>query len=265
MKYSWENDNFELLKQGHPGALRYIHARYSRMVYWLGKGIISDDFVVETLVQDTFLKLWANRDHIESEKHMFFFLRMVMKRECYTYYTCPKHKFFRRINALESYENYQDYLAGYDPLRDAETLNDQQRNQEAFDKIKRVLPLLSDKRKRLIELCLKYGFQYKAIARVMDTSITQTGNEVKRAIADIKNIIHQGSTLAAKPKPVIAVKIQGEMTDEQEKVLQLRTEKQYSFASIAKELNLSQKEVHAAFMAAYKLMQEKQQEQLESA
>ena len=51
------------------------------------------------------------------------------------------------------------------------------------------------------------------------------------------------------------------MTQHQEKVLQLRTEKQYSFATIANELNLSQKEVHQEFMAAYKLMQLKHEQQ----
>jgi len=258
-------DNYELLKNGHSSALVNIHARYSRMVFWLGKGIINDDFVVESLVQDTFLKLWANRDKIESEKHIFFFLRMVMKRECYTYYTCPKHKFFRKINALESYENYQDYLAGYDPKEDIQNRKDQEAQQEAFEKINQVLPLLKPERKQLIELCLKYEFKYKPIARLMGTSITDVSNEVKRAIEDIKNIIHQGSTLETKPNPVVTVTILGEMTEDQQKVLQLRTEKQYSFASIANELNLSQKEVHAAFMAAYKHIQEKHEEQLESA
>lgn len=60
---------------------------------------------------------------------------------------------------------------------------------------------------------------------------------------------------------MVTVKIQGKMTQEQEKVLQLRTERQYSFAAIAKELNLSQKEVHQQFMAAYKLMQLKHEQQ----
>ena len=257
-------NNYELLKKGHSTALVQIHARYSRMVYWLGKGMISDDFVVKSLVQDTFLKLWANRDRIESEDHIFFFLRMVMKRECYSYYTSPKHKFFRKINALESYEDYQDYLAGYDPLQDAETLKDQQHNQEAFDKIKNALPLLSDKRKRLIELCLKYGFRYKPIAQVMGTSITETSNEVKKAIQELKNIINQDSISEAKQESVYEREI-NEISPEQQKVLELRCEHKYSFASIAAELELSQKEVHAAFITAYKFMHEQHEKELEPA
>ncbi|WPY99848.1 sigma-70 family RNA polymerase sigma factor [Christiangramia sp. OXR-203] len=257
-------DYHELLSTGYPCAFEKIHARYSHMVFWLGKGIISDDFVVESLVQDTFLKLWANRAKIKSEKHLFFFLRMVMKRECYTYYTSPKHKFFRKINALESYENYQDYLAGYDPKDDVQVRQEQEAQQEAFEQITKVLPLLKPERKRLIELCLKYGFKYKSIARVMGTSITDISNEVKRAIEDIKVIIKQGSQLETISKPTKAIKGQ-EMSEEQEKVLELRLIQKFSFSAIADELKLSQEEVHKEFIAAYKYMQVKREEQLESA
>lgn len=257
------HDYYELLSQDHPAALKFIHNRYSRMVYWLGKGIISDDFVVESLVQDTFLKLWANRDRIESEKHLFFFLRMVMKRECYTYYSSPKRKFFQKINALESYENFQDYLAGYDAKDDVEYRKDQESQQEDFEQILQVLPLLQPERKRLIELCLKYGFRYKVIAQVMGTSITETSNEVKKAIQDLKNIIIQDGKLNANQQSSIENNSKDLITAEQQKVLELRCKQNYSFASIANELNISQKEVHAAFITAYKLMQGKNEEQLE--
>ena len=55
------------------------------------------------------------------------------------------------------------------------------------------------------------------------------------------------------------------MTREQVMVLKLRFEKNYSFASIAEELKLSQQEVQKEFIAAYKFMQEKHQQQLKSA
>ena len=252
---------FELLQHGHPDALEFIYNKYYRNIFWVGRQILNDDFAVETLVQDTFLILWEKRDRIEGPEHIYYFLRMVMKRECYTYYVRPKNKFFRTVNSLESYENYQEYIHGYDPEKEDQNLQNHETQQKAFDRIRRVIPLLSAERSRLVELCLKYDFRYNTIGQVMGTSIIYTSNEVKSAIEDIKNIIHQDSTLEKKPKPVVAVKIQRKMTPEQERVLQLRTEKQYSFASIAKELNLSQKEVHQEFMAAYKLIQQKHEQQ----
>jgi len=252
---------FELLKQGHPDALEFIYARYHRKLFWLGKQLIRDEFVIETILQDTFLKLWEQRDGIERPEHIFYFLRYVMKRDCTYYYARPKNNFYRNINRLEYYEDYEKYMHGYDPEKEDEHLLDCETQQKAFDRVSRVFFLLSPERRRLIELCLKYGFQYKAIAQLMGTNITYTSNEVKRAIEDIKNIIHQGSSLETKPEPMVAMKVQRKMTEEQEKVLQLRTESQYSFAAIAKELNLSQKEVHKEFMAAYKLLQLKHEQQ----
>ena len=255
--------NYELLKVGDSSALVHIHARYSRMVYWVGKRIINDDFVVESLVQDTFLKLWANRDKIESEKHLFFFLRMVMKRECYSYYTNPKHKFFKKINSLENYDNYQDYLAGYDPKDDAQNWKDQASQQGDFDQIIKVLPLLQPDRKRLIELCLKYEFRYKIIAKLMGTGITETRNEVSKTIQDLKNIINQNNVLEVSQQSILKSEDKDQVTVEQLKVLELRCKDNYSFASIAIELNISQKEVHIAFTQAYKLMQKVNEHQLE--
>ncbi len=259
------HDNFELLKQGHPDALEFIYSKYQRSIFWVGKQLIRDEFVIETLLQDTFLELWEKRDVIERPEHIYFFLRYVMKRECTYYYCRPKNDFYRNINRLENYEDYQKYMHGYDPQKEDERLLDQQADQKAFDRIKSVLPLLSDKRKHLIELCLKYGFQYKAIAGAMGISITEVSIEVKKAIQEIKDFIYQGTELEAKKQNATTIKVEGSMIEEQEKVLQLRIEKNYSFAAIATELNLSQKEVHKIFIAAYKFLEEKHQEQLQSA
>ena len=156
-------------------------------------------------------------------------------------------------------------MHGYNPEEKDEHLLDQEVHQKAFERIQSVLPLLSSERRRLIELCLKYGFQYKAIGKAMGTSTAKTSIEVKKAIENIKSIIDKGSSLEAKTKPMLAIKIQSTMTLEQKRVLQLRTEKDYSFAAIARELNLSHKEVHKEFIAAYKLIQLKHEQEQQSA
>ncbi|MCC4230413.1 RNA polymerase sigma factor [Zunongwangia profunda] len=252
---------FKLLKEGHPDAMEFIYARYQHKLFWMGKQLIKDEFVIESILQDTFLKLWEKRDHIEDPKHIRYFLLHVMKRQCTYYYCHPRNKFHRNMSRLEFFPDYQEYMHGFDPESEDPHLQDQEADQKAFDRIRRVFPLLSAERRRLLELCITYGFQYKNIAQVMGTSTAYTSYEVKRAIEDIKKIIHQGNNLETKPKQVVRVKLPGKMTAEQEKLLQLRNEKQYSFAAIAKELKLSQKEVHQEFMTAYRLLQQKHEQQ----
>lgn len=259
------HSNFELLKNDDPAALEHLYTKYSRMLFWLGKQLLRDEFVVENLVQDCFLKLWQHRDTIESPKHLFFFLRLVMKRECISYYTRPRNQFYRSVNRLEYYENYQDYLLKDDVLKDQEHLQEQQAQQQAFEQVENVLPLLAAKHQRLIELCLKFGFQYKAIAQVMGSNISEIYNEVQRAIEAIKKIIHQGGSLETESKMAVRLTFEGGITEEQSKVFQLRCEQQLSFVQIAEELNRSQKEVHQAFKVAYQFIQQQHEQQLESA
>ncbi len=215
---------------------------------------MGDEFIIENLVQETFLKLWEHRDRIEDPDHIFYFLRYVMKAECKYYYSRPKNKFYRYMSRLENFGNYQDFMLGYDPTIEDDHLEDQNKEQESYERILKILPLIGSEKKHLIELCINYGFRYKFIGQMMGKGITETSNQVKKAICEIKTIIDNENS------PEIEINNQGEITEEQRKVLQLRCEQKESFATIAKELNLSQKEVHKQFIAAYKLMQEKHEE-----
>lgn len=245
---------FELLKKDDPSVMAYLYNRYSRRLFGIGREMIRDEFVVESLVQDVFLKLWLNRHTIKDPEHIFFFLRFVMKRDCISYYTRPRNRFFRTVQSLDRFENFQDYLVGYDPMKDAEHLRDQAKDDKAMEKVKAILLFLSPKRRHLIELCLQYGFRYKAIAQVMGTSVTDTSNEVKSAIADIKNIL-EGSSFGSRKKIVEKVEaVSPELTPLRAEILRLRYEEIYSFAQIALALGLSVKEVHQEFLKAYPLL-----------
>ncbi|KUJ51832.1 RNA polymerase sigma factor [Chryseobacterium sp. JAH] len=246
---------YQLLKKGDPNSLKHIHLRYKRLLFWLGKQMLEDDFVVDTLVQDVFLKLWLNRNAIETPNHILGFLRFVLKRDCLSYFTAPKNKFTRLMASLESFENYQDYLGGYDPLHDQEHLLSQESNQKDFDEVQKILNVLDPKRKHLIELCLKYGFQYKPIAEAMGSSVTAISNEVSRAIADLRKILKVNSFDHSQQKAVDKEEQSEQLSSQQLEIMKIRVEQKSSFAIIAKELKLPEKEVHREFLYAYHYLQ----------
>lgn len=251
------NDNqlYQLLKKGNPTSLEHIHLRYKRLLFWLGKQMIEDDFVVDTLVQDVFLKLWLHRNSIETPNHILGFLRFVLKRDCITYFNAPKNKFNRLVDSLERFENYQDYLVGYDPLQDKEHLLRQDSEQKDFDEVNKVLSVLNPERKHLIELCLEYGFQYKPIAEAMGSSVTAISNEVSRAIDDLRRIIKGSSLELPQKKASDNQKLPDKLSNRQADILKRRFEQKSSFKSIAQELKLSEKQVHRDFLHAYQYLQ----------
>ncbi|WP_330746036.1 RNA polymerase sigma factor [Chryseobacterium sp. CP-77] len=251
------NDNqlYELLKKGNPTSLEHIHLRYKRLLFWLGKQLLDDDFVVDTLVQDVFLKLWLHRDSIETPNHILGFLRFVLKRDCITYYSTPKNKFARLTASLESFENYQDYLIGYDPLQDKEHLLQQESDQKNFDEVNKVLKVINPKRKKLIELCLHYGFRYKPIAEAMGSSVKDISNEINRAIDDLRKIIKGSSFEQPQKKAYDNEEQPAQLSNRQLEILKRRFEQKSSFIIIARELKLSEKEVHLEFLYAYQFLQ----------
>lgn len=246
---------YELLKEGNPTALEHIHLRHKRLLFWLGLQVLKDDFVVDTIVQDTFLKLWLHRDTIESPDHITGFLRFVMKRDCIAYVTAPRNKFTRLMASLDSFENYQEYLAGYDPLKDKEYLHIQESDQNKFDEITKVLPVLNPKRKHLIELCLQYGFQYKPIAEAMGSSVTGISMEVSKAIDELRKILKVTSFEQPEEKPISKEERSEQLSRQQLDIIKRRFEQKSSFAVIAKELQLPEKEVHREFLYAYHHLQ----------
>lgn len=255
---------YELLKKGDPNSLEHVYLRYKRLLFWLGKQILEDDFVVETLVQDAFLKLWLHRDTLESPDHMVCFLRFVLKRDCISYFNAPKNKFTRLTASLESFENYQDYLGGYDPLNDIEHINDQECAQKEFDQVKKVLGVLPPKRRHLIELCLEYGFHYKPLAEAMGSSVTAISNEVARAIEDLRKILNRSSASFEQPQEKVSDN-EGQsekLSSRQLDILKRRFEQKSSFAFIARELRLPEREVHREFLSAYQYLQKQKTSEL---
>ncbi|KAA0126309.1 sigma-70 family RNA polymerase sigma factor [Chryseobacterium sp. SN22] len=246
---------YELLKKGNPASLEHIHSRYKRLLFWLGKQMLDDDFVVETLVQDAFLKLWLHRDSIETPNHILGFLRFVLKRDCITYFNAPKTQFSRLMGSLERFENYQDYLIRYDPVQDQEHLLRQESDQRNFDEVNKVLNVLDPKRKHLIELCLTYGFRYKPIAEAMGSSVKDISNEVSRAIADLRKILNKSSFEQPNEKACNHEKQPDTLSSRQLEIMKRRFEQKSSFTVIARELRLPEKEVHREFLYAYQYVQ----------
>lgn len=253
---------YELLKKGNPTSLEHIHLRYKRLLFWIGKQMLDDDFVVETLVQDTFLKLWLHRDSIETPTHILGFLRFVLKRDCITYFSTPKNKFARLTASLESFENYQDYLVGYDPMQDKEHLIQQDSDQKDFDEVNKVLKVINPKRKHLIELCLQYGFRYKPIAEAMGSSVKDISNEVAGAINDLKKILKTNSNGQLAIESQKNKVQQDELSSQQIEIIKRRFEQKSSFAVIARELKLSEKEVHQEFLCAYQYLQNRKNSEI---
>src|SRR5687767_7413233 len=88
---SSRENNFHFLQflQGSEPSFTHIYSRFSKTLRRYGLRIVQDEFVVNTIVQEAFLKLWAFRERMTSMDHIVRFLKLTMRWECMAYYRHP--------------------------------------------------------------------------------------------------------------------------------------------------------------------------------
>lgn len=156
---------------------------------------------------------------------------------------------------LDEIENYQDWMAGFDPRMESEEekLYEQEPDEQLkkrWEQVERVIPNLNSDQQLFVRLCIKYGFDYSRIAwHVGGISDYQVARKVEKTLECLKAIITDTKkleTVAASG----AFKFEGDVCEEQSAILRMRYELQYSFEEIARELNLNQSYIQKAFVNA---------------
>ncbi len=73
---------FEKFKQGEEFALDYYIQKYIQKLSFFALKLTKNEEVSEEIVCDTFLKLWQDRNKIETDSHLYSFLFRVTKNAC---------------------------------------------------------------------------------------------------------------------------------------------------------------------------------------
>lgn len=60
-----EKDTLIQLKEGNPKAFSRIFSQYSQRLYFFALGYLKSEKEAEEIVQETFLKLWERREHLD--------------------------------------------------------------------------------------------------------------------------------------------------------------------------------------------------------
>lgn len=236
-------------KKGDEKALACIYDQLYKPLLYHGLRIIKDRFVVNSIIQESFLKAWNFRERMTSTLHVYRFIRLNITWGCYGY--------FRQATYKRHYGNviYTDDIDYYTlPACFESEVNEQlqQADEEKLQTIYNVIPYLPATRQNLINLYFKYGFSYKQIANRYATSKQAISRELQNGLEHLKKIINSKKRLdkpvVTNPKPTMPYNevLEGEMLQ----VFKLRYEMKLSFESIAIQLNLPQSDIQQQYVAA---------------
>ncbi|MBS7565646.1 sigma-70 family RNA polymerase sigma factor [Mucilaginibacter sp. Bleaf8] len=229
-------------------------------VHRYGIRMLNDDFTIDNIVQEAFLKLWNYRETITSQEHALRFLRQNVKWECYAYFRNPVSRFNRRFTYLDAIEDYDTVLGLCEPLveDDEDAVTESQ-----LKAIKDMIPFLSHGRERnLLQLYYIDGLSYKQIALRYNITVTAASLDVRKGVEKLKTMLVRPQKLFAEPfvahttdvnQRIWLYDIEG-LSKEQSQIYRLRSESKYSFERIAVNLDLPQAYVQREYVKAWKLV-----------
>ncbi|MEH3113424.1 hypothetical protein [Pedobacter terrae] len=246
---------FTKFKEGDEKGFEFFYNRLYPSVYLYGFKYIKDDISADCIVSEAFLRLWLCRKNIACPEHIETFLRKVTGDGCRAYYKTNANSFQHSMLRLDAIENYQDFIGGYNPDDDLGTdavyyleLRDEEKKQ--WERIEAVLPNLSHDQQLFIRLCIKYSFDYPRMAwHIGGISDYQVAKKVERTLECLKAIVNDAEKFSELGK-TNRFSFEGEVSEEESKILTMRYELQYSFSEIAEALNLDQGYIQRAFAAA---------------
>ena len=251
-----KNFYFNKFSQGDEKGLEYFYNRLYPSLFFKRKRYIKDEINAHCIVGEAFLRLWLIRNSIVNPTQIETFLHDTTIEACKAYYKTSNHNFQRNMLRLDEIENYQEFMGGYDPEEELD--QDDIFYQEELDErlklqwqqVEAVIPNLTENQQLFIKLCLKYAFNYERIAwHIGGISDYQVANTVEKTLETLKSILTSSQKLEATGKTT-KFKFEGDLCEEQSRILHMRYELQYSFEEIARQMNLSQQHIQRTFAQA---------------
>ncbi|WP_316844625.1 sigma factor-like helix-turn-helix DNA-binding protein [Pedobacter psychrodurus] len=247
--------HFEEFRNGNEKGLEFFYKLLYPRTYYYGFRYIKDDVNAGSIVNEAFLKLWLSRKVITCPEHIETFVRKLTSDGCKAYYKTSNNRFNRNMLRLDEIENYQDFMGGYDPaLDDGSDIfyhhEPGEEEKKQWRRVEAVIPNLGQDQQLFIKLCIKYSFDYGKMAwHIGGISDYQVARKVEKTLECLKSVITDTEKLS-KIEKTSMFSFEGDVSEEQSMILQMRYELQYSFSEIASALNLDQGYIQQAFATA---------------
>src|SRR5690606_12343801 len=158
-----------------------IYKIFAPILYQRLLRLLKDTDTVEEILQDTFLKLWEKRAHIDPEQAFTTYL-----------YRIADHlavDVFRRISRDKAVQQelWASTISFY--LHTEETFLAKEQRQLIYNAIEQLPP----KRRQILVSCKLEDKSYQEVAQEMGISVSTVSNQLVKAIKDVKTYVLQST------------------------------------------------------------------------
>jgi RNA polymerase sigma factor (sigma-70 family) len=236
-----------LFQTGDERGLTYFYQHSYPSLFWIGKELINDEFLITCVLHECYLKVWQFREKMDSLPHTYRFIRMNLRWQILRHIEKSRHTIYGKTVSIDHFEaiigDFEDVLT------DKESYENDIQN---FERITQALKYLSTDTQQIASLHFKQGLTHKQIADRLGTSTIYVSNQIKKSVEQIKNMVHaRGKT---KPNDLSVKNLNPDMEPlnaQQTSIYQLRKIRKMSFADIALKLGMNQAHVQQQYIQAH--------------
>lgn len=182
ISYKDRSDHFLLtaLKEGDRQSFEVLFYRYHKSIFYVALKYLKDDSEAESVVQETFLKIWKYRTGIKEELDFKHYLVRVAKGIIF-------NRFKKQLNEAAYIESY---LANAKQSNETEELiyfNDLERL------IGAAIEKLPPKRREIFTMSRLNGMSNKEISKKLNLSEKTVENQIASALKTLRHVIRDDS------------------------------------------------------------------------
>ncbi|MGV3603676.1 MAG: RNA polymerase sigma factor [Dyadobacter fermentans] len=176
-----DNDDkvlWQRFRQGDEEAFTALYQRYVRVLYSYGKKLVTEDAVIEDLVQDLFIDLWQSRSRLaDAESPRFYLFRSLRRR----IHKAGNGRFNERWEYIDE---------GFHPVelsKESEIIESEQ-FQKQKDELDAWLKSLPGRQYEVLMLRYYQDFSYSQISEMLTINEQSVRNLVQRAVSKLRQL-----------------------------------------------------------------------------
>lgn len=168
------------ISEGNEKAFEQLYHLYYKKLIHFSENYTKSKELAEEVVEDVFIKIWANREKIVSINNLNVYLYTAVKHQSLNALSKEARRIVTEILDLNLYDTYEENHSPHDLLVTSELM---QSVQSAIDS-------LPPRCKLIFQLVREDQLKYKEIAEILGVSVstidTQVAIAVKRICASLK-------------------------------------------------------------------------------
>jgi len=170
-----EEELIAALHSDNHQAFEKLYNRFAQVLYGTLVNWVNDSHTAENLLQDTFVKAWTNRKTYDPDKgRLFTWLYNITRNVCIDYYRSRQYKKGKAALLSEDISLI---------------INNRKQANQVPDTIgiRKLLGMLRNEEKQVVELMYFKGFTQKEIAKLMDMPLGTVKTRMSMAIKNLRS------------------------------------------------------------------------------